>query len=76
MGRMYQPCRVCGRVHENRMSSSICPQCGQKEQEVRIQAEVEEQERRSAFESWMQQTEEERWEEIFEIVQAIRLTQE
>lgn len=43
MTRTYQPCRVCGREHTNPLSSSICPDCGERlaEQTARERAEHE-----------------------------------
>lgn len=44
--RHWTPCRVCGGIHSNPVSSSICPTCGQAERAAsEAAAEQEDRER-------------------------------
>ena len=73
MRRNWSPCRVCGEEHTNPASSSICAECGAAERAARLEAEHEEQRayEQSPFGQFMALSEDERWEHVFERLQAM-----
>jgi hypothetical protein len=66
--RNWFPCRVCGAEHTNPASSSICAECGAAERAARLEAEHEERRafEESPFGQFIDMTEGERWEWVFE----------
>ena len=74
MTRTWWPCRVCGASHKNPHSSSICSPCGQQERNEREAAEREGREEfeSSQFGQFMSLSEEERWERVFDWMEAGR----
>lgn len=80
MSRDWLPCRECGLEHRNPRSSSICPDCGEKESTLRKEAERQERiaYEDSSFGQFMALPEEDRWRQVFEYMDGnkmdVRLT--